>query len=286
MKDLRARRDTLVRSVSDENRILIAAHRGSAAGNIVGNTINAYRAAVVQGADIVECDVSRTTDGTLLAFHDGGELTAFGIERNIETMTAAEASELRYFNGIGSRTKQRVQTLDEVFRALKGSVLINLDRGWESWAETFPLIERYDMSEQIILKSPVDDRLLTMLAEAEVDYMYIPIVRRYEEIEKAFSYDLNFLGVEIVFRSAEATVARPEVLRALRERGLLLWANAVKLNETDILADTFDDDTSILADPDLGWGRLLDMGFEIIQTDWPMLLRRYLLSRGIEPGLR
>ena len=29
-----------------------------------------------------------------------------------------------------------------------------------------------------------------------------------------------------------------------------------------------------------GWGRLLDMGFDIIQTDWPGPLREYIVTRG------
>ena len=47
-----------------------------------------------------------------------------------------------------------------------------------------------------------------------------------------------------------------------------------------VLAGTFDDDISVLCDPDRGWGRLLDMGFDIIQTDWPGPLKEYIVTRG------
>ena len=30
--------------------------------------------------------------------------------------------------------------------------------------------------------------------------------------------------------------------------------------------------------PDKGWGRLIELGADIIQTDWPSLLRDYLLN--------
>ena len=36
------------------------------------------------------------------------------------------------------------------------------------------------------------------------------------------------------------------------------------------------DDVSLLENPDLGWGKLVEMGFDVIQTDWPLPLRIYL----------
>ena len=32
--------------------------------------------------------------------------------------------------------------------------------------------------------------------------------------------------------------------------------------------------------PDAGWGKLADMGFDIIQTDWPGLVYNYLNETG------
>ncbi len=284
---LRNRRDELVRYVRDEKRVLIAAHRGAAAGNIVGNTTNAFIAALRQGTDILEIDVSMTTDNRLVTFHDGGERAAFGLEQNIQTLSSSEVADLRFYNCIGAPTDQKVEPLEEVLAALKddsplnGEALINLDRGWEYWQEIIELVERLDMAEQIILKSPADRRLLANLAETGSDQLYIPIVRTPEEIELALSFDLNVLGIEIVFASASDKVAQPAILDSVRDSGLLLWGNAIKLNHIDRLADRYDDDTSILIHPDQGWGRLVDMGFDIIQTDWLMLLRHYLMSRGI-----
>ena len=46
-------------------RILITAHRGVSAGNIPCNTIPAYETALVQGADVLEIDVTMSGEGTL-----------------------------------------------------------------------------------------------------------------------------------------------------------------------------------------------------------------------------
>ena len=67
--------------------------------------------------------------------------------------------------------------------------------------------------------------------------------------------------MEINFQSDDQDIVSPEYLELLRKKGLLLWCNSIKLNHRDVLAGTFDDDISVLCDPDRGWGRLLDMGF-------------------------
>ena len=54
---------------SAANRLLIVAHRGSSAGNVPCNTMAAYKAALAQGADMIEVDANMSKDGTLYSFH-------------------------------------------------------------------------------------------------------------------------------------------------------------------------------------------------------------------------
>ena len=232
------------------------------------------------GADIVECDVAKTSDGGLFVFHDGGEMWAFRESRNIKTLTSDEVRRLRYFNCIGAATNQKVQTFDEILSALKGDVLINVDRAWEYWEDIIEAVERHGMAEQIILKSPVKDPLLESLETAGRRYMYMPMAASKDEIDRVLSCNLNILAVEINFQSDDQDIVSPEYLELLRKKGLLLWCNSIKLNHRDVLAGAFDDDISVLCDPDRGWGRLLDMGFDIIQTDWPGPLKEYIVTRG------
>ena len=55
------------------NTPLIAAHRGVCGGNIPCNTIQAFDIALRQGADIIELDVTRSSDGKMFVFHPGKE---------------------------------------------------------------------------------------------------------------------------------------------------------------------------------------------------------------------
>jgi glycerophosphoryl diester phosphodiesterase len=49
---------------------LVVAHRGASAAHPPGNTLDAFRAAAVLGADWVELDVRPTADGALAVHHD------------------------------------------------------------------------------------------------------------------------------------------------------------------------------------------------------------------------
>src|ERR1700733_10322123 len=68
------------------SRVMVAAHRGVAAG-AAENTIGAFTNAIAIGADMIEFDVRMTRDGELIAFHDArvngiavGSLTRDDIE--------------------------------------------------------------------------------------------------------------------------------------------------------------------------------------------------------------
>jgi len=57
-----------LRETAKEHRIIVC-HRGVTGGNIPCNTMPAYRIALLEGADMLETDVSTTGDGKLVIFH-------------------------------------------------------------------------------------------------------------------------------------------------------------------------------------------------------------------------
>ena len=78
----------------EEKKLLIAAHRGSFGGSIIDNTELSAKVAISLGADIVELDAIRSTDGVLYTYHDGGEKRSFEIDKNIKTLSSKEIKEL------------------------------------------------------------------------------------------------------------------------------------------------------------------------------------------------
>lgn len=264
--------------LAGSRRPLIAVHRGRSGGNIIQNTAPAFLAAIQEGADIVELDISRSSDGQLFVFHDGMERMYLGIPDNITTLSSEEVEDLRLINANNSSSEQKVAQLDEVLEVLKGKALINIDRAWNYWEELSVIIDRHNMADQVLLKSHTIPAFLSSLAALPKKYQFMAMINSVADFEIAQNYSLNMVAVELIFDSLYSPILHPEFLKRLKSQSLLLWFNSLHLNDITSICAWLDDDVSILRGPEQGWGKLLDLGADIIQTDWPSLLRRYIDS--------
>lgn len=70
-------------------RPLVIAHRGSSAA-MAEHTVGAYRLAIREGADALECDVRLTADGELVCLHDRTLERTGGSPGIVSTMTLAQ----------------------------------------------------------------------------------------------------------------------------------------------------------------------------------------------------
>lgn len=262
--------------------VLIAAHQGLGGGNIILNTIRGMQHAIRQGADIIETDIARTSDGKFFVFHEDLEERHLMTKKKISEMTAAELSELNLVNSAFITTDERVSTTEEFLSALKGDTLINLDKCWNYGKEILEHLDQFQMEHQFIIKGPVDKDYLQCFMDHETKYMFMPIIRSMEELKLMQKYDndkINVIGYEIIFENIDDEHVKPEVLRELKDQGYVLWVNAITLGKGFCLSADIDDDLSVLDDPDKGWGVLMDMGFDILQTDWTPLLKAYRSKR-------
>jgi glycerophosphoryl diester phosphodiesterase len=76
---------------------------------------------------------------------------------------------------------------------------------------------------------------------------------------------------EIYFDDLQQLAALNEIRR---RNGMALWVNTL-----DSVACAGFTDTAALADPDAVWGRLIDAGISVIQTDEAAALKSYLAAR-------
>jgi len=259
-----------------KNRALIAAHRGTSGANIIQNTIGAYENALLHGADIIEVDVIQTTDGDFFAFHNGQEPGLIGTDRDIRTMSTTEVEQLRFFNGMQTQIAEPVNRLDDILEHFKGRCLINIDRSWFYWRDVIQLLNRHQMYDQIILKShPVKEELEVLEAEG-AKLMYLPILREPEKLELVEQYRVNLYGAEVIFETEEHVFASEEYIEQMHRKGRKLWVNAITLDDRTKLTAGHDDNSAILEGMDGAWGWLLEKGYDIIQTDWPLLLKNYM----------
>lgn len=102
-----------------ENHWLISrpiAHRGLWGGDVLENSVTAYKNAVANGYP-VEIDLHLSTDGVLFSFHDDNTLRMTGKDLDIHTLSSTEITALRLKN-----TDQKIPTFDEVLSIVDGKV--------------------------------------------------------------------------------------------------------------------------------------------------------------------
>ena len=263
-----------------QKKCLIAAHRGSWGGNIAQNTVGAYKAALQMGADIVETDVTATTDGVLYSFHDGNEQRVFGVEKSIRQMDSKEVESYHPINTCNELTAARINRLTEVLDFLSHGELLNIDRAWNIIPQLLEVLDRYPNAKyQVVIKAPLKAKAAYEYLNAHpVKYMFMPICYSFEDVEAALSYpDLNVVGCEIIAFDEQMELFSDESIQRIHDRNLFVWVNAVTLGDVGVrpLYAKLDDDVSVLEDPSLGWGKLFEKKIDVMQTDWPALLYQY-----------
>ena len=260
--------------------VLIAAHRGTAGGNIPCNTLPAYELAVRDGADIIELDVARSADDVLLCFHPGKEHVMYADPTPISAMAGQQAQRRFLRNQDLDETVYTAPLLDEAFELLKNRCQIAVDKFWMAMPEITDCIRRHGMTEQVLCKIPGERRYYEACAQVAPDLPILPVLRGNDpftgtELERA----IRQAGTEVLFAAEDEAVASVEYIDTIHRRGQLLWVNAIVYNHKTILSAGHTDDRAVSGDYDGGWGWLIDRGFDIIQTDFTAQLKRYLQTR-------
>lgn len=264
------------------NGTLIAAHRGASGGNIPCNTLAAYEIALRQGADIVEIDVAISAEGSHYVFHPGMEPAHLRSDRYICDMTDSEVRAQRFVNQDGTPTAHGIATLDDVLDMLKGRCLINVDKFWSDVKGISSVIRAHGMADQVIVKTSPTRECFDTIAACASDMPYMPIIRGGDPCGEMLLKEraIRYIGSEVLFEHDDEQLASPEYIDWAHANGLKIWVNSILYDYRVELAGGHSDDASLTGDPDAGWGWLLDRGFDIIQTDWPGMLRQYMDARG------
>ena len=268
----------------EKDGVLVAAHRGTCGANIVQNTWLSCENALQHGADLVELDAILSTDGIFFAIHDGEEPSLWGMNRDARVMSSREIERFPVMNQLDIFIDQHVERLEYILKRLKGKCLINIDRSWFYWKEMIRFLDKMQMYDQILLKAPAEEKYLKELEESKSPVMFMPIIRTAQEWDLAKKYNINLVAVEIVFEDLRVPVVQREFIQELHDRKVLAWVNSLTLYDDVTLSALLDDNRAIINGYDTAWGRLIDMGFDIIQTDWPALVKKYLGERDKRNG--
>lgn len=258
-------------------RPLVCAHRGVSGANIPCNSLPAFEAALAQGADMIELDVSRSSDGEFFVFHPGMEGPHLGIEGSLSDLSARETEKLRFINQDDTPTDCGICRLRDILTFLRGKCYINVDKFWTDMEGISRVIRETGTEEQVIVKAAGDDEDIAGLKEYARDLMFMPVIRDRDTITSRLrSEGINCVGAEVLFDSEDAPVCSEKYIEDMHSRGMVVWANAIVYDYGQILTAGHNDDISVTGSQDEGWGWLIDRKFDIIQTDWCLMLRNYM----------
>ncbi len=264
-----------------EKEILVASHRGACGGNVCQNNRLSYKTALLFGADMIEMDVIQSTDGVFYAYHNGTEKVNLDIDRDIRTMSSEEIDAQQYYNWLHMTSGVKVAKMEDILDEFEEQCLINIDRSWFCWANVIEALSKRPNRQSILLKSAPEPELLQILQDSGSDLMYMPILKTAEDWERVKKYDINVAAAEVIFDSLEHPLVAPERFKEWEELGVIPWVNVISLgNEPRFnISAGLDDNHAIDHGFDENWGKLIRMGFRILQTDWPGLLNMYLEER-------
>lgn len=258
----------------------VVAHRGAWRG-APENSLAAIENAIALGCEIVELDIRKSADGELFLMHDDTLQRMAGIGREAESLTMAElkALTLREDDGGEGRamTDQRIPTLRQALEVIRGRIFADLDlkdRGL--FPEVAACARAMDVHASVDLKTKVHSRAEVAWVRAQqIDGVPFMGMARFTaeglREELGILAELSPFMCEIRFDSLETISLNRE---AFMRAGMALWVNTLDQPGSGEWTDS-----AALADPDAIWGRLIDAGISVIQTDQPEALKSYLRSR-------
>lgn len=261
-------------------KTLVCAHRGVSGADIPCNTLAAFKAALEQGADIIELDVSKSRDGKFYVFHPGMESAHLGSPVRLSALPSKIIKRLRFLNQDNVPTVNSVNTLEEILTFLKGKCYINIDKFWTDIPGITEIIRKTGVENQVIVKTDTKEKYLEQVKKYAPDFMFMPIVKDEDCITDLLSQQgINCIGAEVLFESENAPVCSDEYIKAMHEKGKIVWVNSIVYNYRSVLSAGHTDNIAVTGEKDRGWGWLIDKNFDIIQTDWCLMLKNYIDER-------
>ena len=270
-----------IRNPKSKN-VLVACHRGDWR-NYPENSIPAIESVIKMGADIVELDIALTADSVLVLQHDRTIdrcTTGKGKVSDI-TYDSLQKFYMKTAHGVRSSLDLKVPTLREALEVCKDRIVVNIDKGYDHYGLVLAMAEELGVTEQILIKGSksLADVKTKMVGNAN-NLLYMPIVnpqnaKSYAMFEEYVADDQPQLAYEVCWGKMT-----PEVEKCMKQvvaDGSKLWVNSL----WNSLCGGLSDDVAYETSAEVVYGKLVDMGATMIQTDRPEFLLNYLRSRGL-----
>lgn len=267
--------------LSDSNKsVLVVSHRADWR-NAPENSLQAIQNCIDMGVDMVEIDLKRTKDGHLILMHDKLiDRTTTGKGKPAD-YTLDELRKLRLRNGAGHKTAHLIPTLEEAMLLCKGQILVNIDKGYDYFKETYAILKKTGTTSQCIVKAGLSyQQVKEENGEVLQEMAFMPVVDLQKEgaeaIIDSYMVHLKPAAYELVFERDDSETLR--LIAKVRGSGAKIFINSLWPE----LCGGHDDDRAVeLCQPNESWGWILAQGATLIQTDRPDRLIKYLHKKGL-----
>ncbi len=217
-------------ALDEGDRLMVIGHRANA-GGAPENSLIALENSIELGVPIVEIDVQLTADSVVIVWHDEDLIRMTGDPRQIRNVRYEELQSLTLRPEYGPyRESVRVATLDQFLQQSKGRIQLIIELKYYGFypalaEETVELIRKYEMEDQVLLKSLNYSgvaQLREIAPDLGVGYVSATAVG-----------DISRLPVH--FLSVYHPNITDELVRNSRERGMAIYAWTVNDRE-DMIA--------------------------------------------------
>lgn len=267
-----------VDSALQNNEVLVAAHRCSWR-TAPENSIQALKDCIEMGVDIAEIDLKLTKDNQLINMHDKTIDRTTNGKGKPQDYTLEEVKKFRLKAATGHPTRHAIPTFEEMLLVAKDKILVNIDKGYPYFEQAMGIVRRLNMTQQVIfnvendlpydslviIHGKIDSLLYLMVVVDQSNPNTDAIIKSYKShkrtiIQTVFATDT----VRILPRIPEIRKTNPVWFNAL-------WPEHNAGHDDDIAVEE--------KKPDETWGWLIKKGANIIQTDRPKELVRYIENR-------
>ena len=271
--------DTLLQYMHDGGKskhVMIFAHRGNWR-NSAENSILAFQDCINEGLDGIEVDLQMTKDSVLIIMHDETlDRTTTGSGK-VSDYTIDELRKLRLLTPIGVKTRQTIPTFEQVLLLAKDKILIQVDK-WKAYGQQVAdLAKKYNCERQIILRTTDNSKTTKQKYGNLLDNLIVMpvLVCKGGKVDEENLQDFikNYSSPVMSFSFIREDYPILRKIKNLQEMGYRIWFNS--------LWDTFNaghDDELAVTDPDNSYGWLINHGANIIFSDNPILLKKYLIK--------
>lgn len=241
--------------------VMIASHRGTH-NDCPENSMTSFRKGIELGIDVIELDVRHTKDDSLVVMHDASVDRTTNGTGKVADLTFEEIRKLRLkFNG--QLTDEQVPTLEEALNLAKGKILVDLDIKTNRVPQIIEVVNRTQTAgtTMFFLGRGIYAKMVK-----EKDTAFRTLVRTHQ----AADVDSLFAVTKTEAVHIDPSHNTVEVTSKIKENGGRVWINS--LGEVDKRAAAGDLEA---------FGELLKNGANMIQTDYPALLMKYLKSKNL-----